>query len=161
MSKLSRDLLALTLVPVLAAIAISKLQSSPMGPIAPELAQTATSTTPGVSWTPPVSRSTAAAPNTGMVDRSSATPAESKTLPGITPRRPYTDKHQRSRSTAAATKTEMVDLNSATAAELKPLPGISESDASKIIQGRPYTDKPKKVLSEAEYDNLWTPPAAR
>jgi DNA uptake protein ComE-like DNA-binding protein len=41
-----------------------------------------------------------------------------------------------SRSTAAP-KMELVDINSATAAELKALPGINESDAAKIIQGRP------------------------
>jgi competence protein ComEA len=62
------------------------------------------------------------------------------------------------RSTVAAPKADMVDINSATAAELKALPGLSESDATKIIQGRPYTDKgqlvSKKVVSEATYDKI-------
>jgi DNA uptake protein ComE-like DNA-binding protein len=52
----------------------------------------------------------------------------------------------------------MVDLNSATAAELKMLPGVSDSDAGKIIQGRPYTDKnqlvSKKVVSEPTYEKI-------
>jgi competence protein ComEA len=62
------------------------------------------------------------------------------------------------RSTVAAPKADMVDINSATAAELKALPGLSESDATKIIQGRPYIDKSqlvsKKVVSETTYDKI-------
>jgi competence protein ComEA len=62
------------------------------------------------------------------------------------------------RSTAAAPKTDMVDINSASAAELKMLPGVSESDAAKIIHGRPYTDKSqlvaKKVVSELTYEKM-------
>ena len=62
------------------------------------------------------------------------------------------------RSSAAAPKADMVDLNSATAAELKMLPGVSDSDAGKIIQGRPYTDKnqlvSKKVVSEPTFEKI-------
>jgi competence protein ComEA len=62
------------------------------------------------------------------------------------------------KSTAAAPKADPVDINSATAAELKMLPGISDSDASKIVQGRPYSDKSqllsKKVVSEATYGKI-------
>ena len=62
------------------------------------------------------------------------------------------------RSGAAAPKADMVDINSATAAELKMLPGVSDSDASKIIQGRPYTDKSqllsKKVVTEPTYEKI-------
>jgi DNA uptake protein ComE-like DNA-binding protein len=51
-----------------------------------------------------------------------------------------------------------VDINSATAAELKMLPGVSDSDATKIIQGRPYSDKSqlvsKKVVSEPTYEKI-------
>lgn len=63
-----------------------------------------------------------------------------------------------SKSTAAAPKAGIVDINSATAAELKMLPGVSDSDATKIVQGRPYSDKSqllsKKVVSEATYDKI-------
>ena len=63
-----------------------------------------------------------------------------------------------STATTPASKTEMVDLNSATATELKGLPGITDSDAAKIIQGRPYADKSqlvtKKVVSDATYEKI-------
>lgn len=62
------------------------------------------------------------------------------------------------RSSAAAPKADMVDINSATSAELKMLPGVSDNDASKIIHGRPYTDKSqlvsKKVVSEPTYEKI-------
>ncbi|MBV8507967.1 MAG: helix-hairpin-helix domain-containing protein [Alphaproteobacteria bacterium] len=62
------------------------------------------------------------------------------------------------RSTAPAPKADMVDINSATAAELKMLPGVSDNDATKIIQGRPYSDKTqlvsKKVVSEPIYEKI-------
>lgn len=62
------------------------------------------------------------------------------------------------RGAATAPKADMVDINSATAAELKTLPGITDSDASKIIQGRPYQDKSqlmsKKVVSEPTYEKI-------
>ncbi|MBV8132238.1 MAG: helix-hairpin-helix domain-containing protein [Alphaproteobacteria bacterium] len=63
-----------------------------------------------------------------------------------------------SRSTAIAPKTDPVDINTATAAELKGLPGLSDADSTKIIQGRPYTDKnqlvSRHVVSEATYDKI-------
>ena len=62
------------------------------------------------------------------------------------------------RSSAAAPKAEMVDINTATTAELKMLPGVSDNDASKIVHGRPYTDKgqlvSKKVVSEPTYQKI-------
>jgi DNA uptake protein ComE-like DNA-binding protein len=71
-----------------------------------------------------------------------------------TPKAPASD----ARATAAAPKTDTVDINSATAAELKMLPGVSDSDATKIIQGRPYSDKSqlvsKKVVSEPTYEKI-------
>ena len=63
-----------------------------------------------------------------------------------------------SRSTAIAPKTDPLDINTATAAELKGLPGVSDADSTKIIQGRPYTDKnqlvSRHVVSEATYDKI-------
>jgi competence protein ComEA len=63
-----------------------------------------------------------------------------------------------STATTPASKTEMVDVNSATATELKALPSITDSDAAKIIQGRPYADKSqlvtKKVISDATYEKI-------
>jgi competence protein ComEA len=63
-----------------------------------------------------------------------------------------------SHSTAAAPKADPLDINSATAMQLKALPGVSESDAAKIIQGRPYTDKnqlvSRKVVPESTYDKI-------
>jgi competence protein ComEA len=62
------------------------------------------------------------------------------------------------RSTAAVPNADLVDVNIATAAQLKTLPGVSESDSTKIIQSRPYSDKSqllsKKVVSEATYDKI-------
>jgi len=62
------------------------------------------------------------------------------------------------KSAVAAPKTDLVDINSATAAELKMLPGVSDSDAAKIVQGRPYSDKSqllaKKIVSEATYEKI-------
>ncbi len=53
---------------------------------------------------------------------------------------------------------DTVDLNSATAAELKMLPGVSDGDATKIIRGRPYSDKrqlvSKKLVSEPAYEKI-------
>ena len=71
-----------------------------------------------------------------------------------TPKAPASD----ARSTAAAPKMDTVDINSATAAELKILPGVTDSDAAKIIQGRPYSDKSqlasKRAVSEATYEKI-------
>ena len=87
---------------------------------------------------------------------SASTPSASTMAPAVpaTPRAATSD----TRSTAVAPKADLVDINSATAAELKMLPSVSESDSTKIIQGRPYTDKSqlvsKKVVSEATYDKI-------
>ena len=57
-----------------------------------------------------------------------------------------------------APKAGMVDINTATAADLKALPGMTDSDAAKIVQGRPYKDPgeltAKKILSDAEYAKI-------
>ena len=63
-----------------------------------------------------------------------------------------------SQSTAVAPKAGLVDLNTATAAELKGLPGVTDADSTKIIQGRPYTDRnqlvSRHVVSESTYDKI-------
>ena len=63
-----------------------------------------------------------------------------------------------SQSTAVAPKAGLVDLNTATAAELKGLPGVTDADSTKIIQGRPYTDRNQLVsrhlVSEGTYDKI-------
>ncbi|MBV8938014.1 MAG: helix-hairpin-helix domain-containing protein [Alphaproteobacteria bacterium] len=85
------------------------------------------------------------------------TAAPSSSTPSVAPAAPKAATPD-TRSSAAAPKASMVDINSATAAELKMLPGVSDSDASKIIQGRPYTDKSqlvsKKVVSEPTYEKI-------
>lgn len=114
-----------------------KFTRLPMGLLAltiaaPVMAQPATTTTP-----------TTNSPSSTMAP---AVPATSKASTSDT------------RSSAAAPKMDMVDINSATAAELKALPGVSDSDATKIIQGRPYADKSqlvsKKVVSEPTYEKI-------
>ena len=111
-----------------------KFVQLPMGLLAltfamPVMAQPATTTTPNTT-----------SPSSTMAP---ATPKASTTESG---------------STAAAPKSAIVDINSATTAELKALPGVSDSDATKIVQGRPYIDKSqlvsKKVVSEATYDKI-------
>jgi competence protein ComEA len=111
-----------------------KFARLPMGLLAltfavPVMAQPATTTTPNTN-----------SPSSTMAP---ATPKASTTESG---------------STAAAPKSAIVDINSATTAELKALPGVSDSDATKIVQGRPYIDKSqlvsKKVVSEATYDKI-------
>ena len=56
-----------------------------------------------------------------------------------------------SHSTAAVPKAGLVDINSATAAELKALPGVTDSDATKIIQGRPYARQEPARLEEGRF----------
>ena len=113
-----------------------KFTRLPMGLLAltiaaPVLAQPATTTTPSTT-----------SPSSTMAPAVTATP-----------KAPTAD----TRSTAAP-KMDTVDVNSATAAELKMLPGVSDSDAAKIIQGRPYSDKSqlvsKKVVSEPTYEKI-------
>jgi len=99
---------------------------------APVMAQPATTTTP--STTSPSSTMAPAAPTAPKASTSDT------------------------RSSATAPKADMVDINSATAAELRALPGVTESDATKIIQGRPYHDKSqlvsKKVVTEPTYEKI-------
>ena len=58
----------------------------------------------------------------------------------------------------AATKVKLVDINSASKAELKTLPHIGDSEADKIIAGRPYLSKAHllthNIVSREIYDGL-------
>jgi DNA uptake protein ComE-like DNA-binding protein len=62
------------------------------------------------------------------------------------------------KTTVASPKTDLIDINSAAAADLRMLPGVSDTDAAKIVQGRPYSDTrqlaSRKVVSEATYDKI-------
>jgi len=86
------------------------------------------------------------------------TPSTHSPSSTMAPAVPAAPKASDTRSSATAPKMEMVDINSATTVELKTLPGVSDSDAAKIIQGRPYADKSqlvsKKVVSEITYDKI-------
>jgi len=86
-----------------------------------------------------------------------STTSPSSTMAPATPTAPKASTSD-ARSSATAPKADMVDINSATAAELRALPGVTESDATKIIQGRPYHDKgqlvSKKVVSEPTYEKI-------
>src|ERR1700756_5823711 len=71
---------------------------------------------------------------------------------------PATPTTPRAPGAAVMPQASMVDLNSATEHELKALPGLSEADSTKIIRGRPYTDKSqlvsRHVITEATYDKI-------
>ena len=86
------------------------------------------------------------------------TPSTHSPSSTMAPAVPAAPKAADTRSSATTPKMETVDINSATTAELKTLPGVSDSDAAKIIQGRPYADKSqlvsKKVVSEVTYDKI-------
>jgi DNA uptake protein ComE-like DNA-binding protein len=63
-------------------------------------------------------------------------------------------------SPAAKTKelAALVDINSAGKAELKKLPGIGDSEADKIIAGRPYGSKAflvtRKIIPAGVYEQI-------
>ena len=114
-----------------------KLVRLPMGILAlaiaaPVMAQPATTTSPSTS-----------SPSSSMAPASPTAPKASTSD---------------TRGSTAAPKADMVDINSATAAELRALPGMTETDATKIIQGRPYHDKSqlvsKKVVTEPTYEKI-------
>lgn len=56
----------------------------------------------------------------------------------------------------AAPKVKLVDINSAKKEELKTLPGIGDTQAEKIIAGRPYGSKAhlitRNIVDRATYD---------
>jgi len=81
-----------------------------------------------------------------------------ETAPGQNATPPTMVKPQATTSAAVEKKAEPVDINSATTAELQALPGLTDSDAGKIVKGRPYTGTDqlvsKHIVSEATYAKL-------
>ncbi len=59
---------------------------------------------------------------------------------------------------SAQTASDLVDINSASADQLKAIPGIGDVYSTKIIAGRPYSNKSqllsKKVLPAAPYNKV-------
>jgi DNA uptake protein ComE-like DNA-binding protein len=59
---------------------------------------------------------------------------------------------------AKPASTLLVDINSASKAELKKLPGIDDTQADKIIAGRPYLSKAdlvtRNIISQGSYEGL-------
>jgi DNA uptake protein ComE-like DNA-binding protein len=88
------------------------------------------------------------------VETKPGTPGETKAISG--PK--ATEKNAKAGKPAA--KVKLVDINSAGKAELKTLPGISDTEADKIIAGRPYLTKAhlttRNIVSRAVYENLKT-----
>lgn len=82
-----------------------------------------------------------------------ATAAESKAISGAKAK----EKSARPAKKAAA-KVKLVDINSASKAELRRLPGINDTEADKIIAGRPYLTKAHlathNIISGGEYERL-------
>jgi len=86
-------------------------------------------------------------------DSKSATPAEAKAI----------DSGKAAKAAKAADKkavapAKLVDINQASKAELKKLPGIGETEADKIIAGRPYLSKAnlvtQNILTREVYEKL-------
>jgi competence protein ComEA len=86
----------------------------------------------------------------------SGTSTETKAVGGTK----ATGKNAKATGAKAAAGVKRVDINSAGKKELKTLPGISETDADKIIAGRPYLSKAHltthNIVSRAVYENLKT-----
>lgn len=59
---------------------------------------------------------------------------------------------------ATPARTKPVDINSASGKDLKKLPGIGDTEAARIVAGRPYASKSwlvtRNVLSAAEFERL-------
>jgi competence protein ComEA len=59
---------------------------------------------------------------------------------------------------AKPASTLLVDINSAGKAELKKLPGIDDTQAEKIVAGRPYLSKAdlvtRNIISQGSYEGL-------
>jgi DNA uptake protein ComE-like DNA-binding protein len=68
------------------------------------------------------------------------------------------DQEAKAKKAKAAAKVKLVDINSAGRTELKTLPGITDTEADKIIAGRPYLSKAnlvtQNVLPRKTYEGL-------
>jgi DNA uptake protein ComE-like DNA-binding protein len=68
------------------------------------------------------------------------------------------DTTAKTKTAAASVKATRVDINSASEAELRAIPGMGDSYASKIIAGRPYTNKSqlktRNILPAPVYDKV-------
>jgi len=88
------------------------------------------------------------------VDTKPVTHAETKAIGG--PKTP--EKSAKAKDAKAPAKVKLVDINSAGKKELKSLPGIGDTEADKIIAGRPYLVKAHLVthdiLPSGVYENL-------
>lgn len=90
------------------------------------------------------------------VENKPGTPGETKAISNTK----TTEKSAKAKDAKAAAKIKLVDINSAGKTELKTLPGISDTEADKIIAGRPYLVKANlvthNIVSRAVYENLKT-----
>lgn len=95
------------------------------------------------------------------VENKQGTAAETKAISGAK----TTEKSAKVKEAKAAAKVKLVDINSAGKTELKTLPGISDTEADKIIAGRPYLSKAHltthNILSRSVYEKLKTLVIAR
>lgn len=86
--------------------------------------------------------------------------ADVKTMPAkpATPAVPAVPAKPSVPAVPAAAPMELIDINSATEAELKAIPGIGDAYASKIIAGRPFSNKSqllsKKIVPKPVYDKV-------
>ena len=93
------------------------------------------------------------------VENKPGTAVETKAVSGANTTETITKKTSaKTKGVKAATKVKLVDINSASKTELKTLPGISDTEADKIIAGRPYLSKAhlvtQNVLARSVYENL-------
>jgi len=83
--------------------------------------------------------------------------AEMKTMPAK-PATPAVPAVPAKPAVPATAPMELIDINSATEAELKKIPGIGDAYASKIIAGRPFSNKSqllsKKIVPKPVYDKV-------